>query len=135
MTNPAWAALITRIPATDDLPVTLLLRLIETSAADLNARTGNDLANTLSPQERARCRTASALAHTQPGLKDAAGHNARSQPLHLPPQSPTDRHLSPQKPDAHGSPQRKGGVGPPTPSKDLKQTKLALIALLALRGR
>lgn len=76
MTNPAWAALITRIPATDDLPITLLLQLIETSTTDLNARTGNDLANTLSPQERARCQTASALAHTQPGLKDAAGHNA-----------------------------------------------------------
>lgn len=76
MTNPAWAALITRIPATDDLPITLLLQLIETSATDLNARTGNDLVLTLSPQERARCRTANALAQTQPHLTNAAGHTA-----------------------------------------------------------
>jgi hypothetical protein len=76
MTNTAWAALITRIPATHDLSITLLLQLIETSATDLNARTGNDLVLTLSPQERARCRTANALAQSQPHLTNAAGHNA-----------------------------------------------------------
>ncbi|WP_142060008.1 hypothetical protein [Pseudarthrobacter sp. B4EP4b] len=76
MTNPAWAALITRIPATNDLPLTTLLDLIETSNADVKARTGNEIAQALSPQERARCRTAAALAHTQPHLTNAAGDNA-----------------------------------------------------------
>lgn len=76
MTNLAWAALISRIPATDDLPLTLLLELIATSATDLNTRTGNDLVLTLSPHERARCQTANALAQSQPHLTNAAGHNA-----------------------------------------------------------
>ncbi|WP_461186827.1 hypothetical protein [Arthrobacter sp. Z4-13] len=76
MTDPAWAALITRLPATDDLPLTILLELIETSATDLNTRTGNEIAAALGPRERAHYQSAAALAHTQPGLKDAAGHNA-----------------------------------------------------------
>ena len=76
MTNTAWAALITRLPAADDLPLNLLLELIETSAADLKTRTGNDIARSLAPRERACCQAASALAHAQPHLTDAAGHNA-----------------------------------------------------------
>jgi hypothetical protein len=76
MTNTAWAALITRLPAADDLPLNLLLELIETSNNDLNTRTGNDIARTLGPLERACCQAATALAHAQPHLTDAAGHNA-----------------------------------------------------------
>lgn len=76
MTNTAWAALITRIPAADDLPLNLLLELIETSSADLNTRTGNEITNSLSPRDRACCQAAAALAHAQPRLTDAAGHNA-----------------------------------------------------------
>jgi hypothetical protein len=76
MTNTAWAALITRLPAADDLPLNLLLELIETSSTDLKDRTGNEIAAALGPLERACCQAATALAHTQPHLTDAAGHNA-----------------------------------------------------------
>ena len=77
-TNTAWAALITRLPATDDLPLATLLELIETSSADLQARTGTEIADTLSAPELARCRTAAALSEVQPRLRDAAGHTAAS---------------------------------------------------------
>ena len=76
MISPAWAALVTRLPATDDLPLDLLLELIETSSTDLKTRTGTEIAAGLGPRDRACCQAAGALAHTQPGLKDAAGHNA-----------------------------------------------------------
>lgn len=76
MTNTAWAALITRLPAADDLPLNLLLELIETSNADLTTRTGNEIAHALNARERGRCRTAAALTHAQPHLTNAAGHNA-----------------------------------------------------------
>ncbi|NWL10272.1 hypothetical protein DM793_04025 [Paenarthrobacter nitroguajacolicus] len=54
MTSPAWAA---RLPATDDLPLALLLELIETSSTDLKTRTGNEIAAGLGPRDRA-CRQA-----------------------------------------------------------------------------
>lgn len=74
--NTAWAALVTRIPAADDLPLTTLVDLIETSNTDVKNRTGQEITNTLSTDEQGQCRAAMALGHTQPCLKDAAGHNA-----------------------------------------------------------
>lgn len=74
--NIVWAALVTRIPATDDLPMSTLVDLIETSNNDVENRTGHEITKALSPSERARCRTALALGHTQPCLKNADGHNA-----------------------------------------------------------
>ncbi|MDD0858248.1 hypothetical protein NHF46_11675 [Arthrobacter alpinus] len=74
--NIVWAALVTRIPAADDLPMSTLVDLIETSSNDVEERTGQEITQALTPSERARCRTAVALGHTQPCLKDADGHNA-----------------------------------------------------------
>ncbi|MEO5316215.1 hypothetical protein PV772_19205 [Pseudarthrobacter sp. CC12] len=75
-TKTAWAALITRLPAADDLPLTTLLELIESSHADVEARTGTEIAHDLNPREQARCHTAAALSHVQPRLMNSAGHNA-----------------------------------------------------------
>ncbi|MBT2565906.1 hypothetical protein J7I84_05225 [Arthrobacter sp. ISL-85] len=75
-TKTAWAALITRLPAADDLPLTTLLDLIETSQADIEARTGTEIAHDLTPGEQARCHAAAALSQVQPRLKNSAGHNA-----------------------------------------------------------
>jgi hypothetical protein len=77
-TNTAWAALITRLPATEDLPLATLLALIEASSADLKDRTGSEIANTLGAWELANCRTAAALSQAQPRLRDPAGHDAAS---------------------------------------------------------
>ena len=75
-TKTAWAALITRLPAADDLPLTTLLKLIETSQADVEARTGTEIAHDLTLGEQARCHAAAALSQVQPRLKNSAGHNA-----------------------------------------------------------
>lgn len=76
MVNTAWAALVTRIPTSDDLPLTTLVDLIEASGTDVKDRTGLEVAGELSIAERARCRMAAALGRSQPFLKDSAGHDA-----------------------------------------------------------
>lgn len=41
--NIVWAALVTRIPAADDLPLNALVDLIEASNTDVKDRTGQEI--------------------------------------------------------------------------------------------
>lgn len=76
MTNTVWAVLVTRIPVSDDLPLTTLVELIETSGTDLKDRTGREIAGDLSSQEHDRYRIAMALGRSQPFLRNPVGHTA-----------------------------------------------------------